>query len=182
MVVNVRRVVTGQDEAGKSVFVSDELVEPIVVALMPGLEFLNLWGADHTPVVPTDGARPHAPAYFPPPPGYRFALFTLPPDGTASLREDVDPRQAVAEVQERMPGLMDHMEPDNPGMHTTDTIDLDLVLVGDVYLELDDGAEVHLSTGDCVIQNGTRHAWHNRSSEPCRMLSILIGAQRSRSE
>jgi hypothetical protein len=28
-----------------------------------------------------------------------------------------------------------------------------------------------------VIQNGTRHAWHNRSSTPCRMLSILVGAQ-----
>jgi mannose-6-phosphate isomerase-like protein (cupin superfamily) len=74
--------------------------------------------------------------------------------------------------------MMDHMEPDHPGMHTTDTVDLDLMLSGEMFLELDDGAEVHLRPGDCVIQNGTRHAWHNRGSEPCTMLSILVGAQR----
>ena len=49
-------------------------------------------------------------------------------------------------------------------MHTTQTVDLDLVLEGEIWLELDDGEEVLLGPGDCVIQNGTRHAWHNRSS------------------
>jgi mannose-6-phosphate isomerase-like protein (cupin superfamily) len=176
--VSIRRVVTGQDEAGKSVFMSDELVDPVVLALMPGLEFVNIWGDDNTPSLPTDGARPAAPSYFPPPCGYRFALFTLPPEGSASLPADIDLQRAAAEMDEKLPGMMDHMEPERPGMHTTNTIDLDLVLEGDMYLELDDGAEVHLGTGDCVIQNGTRHAWHNRSSKPCRMLSILVGARR----
>src|SRR6516164_7229536 len=103
--VNARRVVTGQDGAGKSVFVRDERVEPIVVALMPGLEFVNLWGADETPALPTDGTRPAARAYFPPAPGYRFALFTLPPDGSASLPADVDLPRAMAEVNEQLPGM-----------------------------------------------------------------------------
>ena len=31
----------------------------------------------------------------------------------------------------------------NPGMHTTDTVDFDVVVSGEVYLELDDGAEVY---------------------------------------
>ena len=53
-----------------------------------------------------------------------------------------------------------------------------VVVSGEVYLELDDGAEVHLSAGDCVIQNGTRHAWHNRSSEKCVISVALIGAAR----
>jgi mannose-6-phosphate isomerase-like protein (cupin superfamily) len=177
-VVKVRRVVTGQDQTGRSVFVSDEVVEPIVLDLMPGLEFVNVWGGDDTPSLPTDGTRPAADSYFPPPPGYRFAFFTLPPDGSASLPEDLDLNRAIAEVDEKLPGMMAHMEPGSPGMHTTDTIDLDLVLEGDMYLELDDGQEVHLKAGECVIQNGTRHAWHNRSSEPVRMLSILVGARR----
>ena len=51
-------------------------------------------------------------------------------------------------------------------MHTTDTVDIDVVISGEVDLELDDGSEVHLRPGDCVIQNGTRHAWRNRTSEP----------------
>ena len=71
------------------------------------------------------------------------------------------------------------MEPDHPGMHTTDTVDLDIVLSGEVWLELDDGAEVHLQAGDCVIQNGTRHVWHNRTEEPARMFAALIGATRA---
>ena len=40
-------------------------------------------------------------------------------------------------------------------MHTTDTIDFEVVLDGEVWLELDDGVEVHLRAGDTVVQNGT---------------------------
>jgi quercetin dioxygenase-like cupin family protein len=89
---------------------------------------------------------------------------------------DIDIGAAIGELQRRLPGLADVMEPDHPGMHTTDTVDLDLVISGEIWLELDDGEEVHLRTGDCVIQNGTRHAWHNRSSEPAVMFGALLGA------
>jgi quercetin dioxygenase-like cupin family protein len=75
--------------------------------------------------------------------------------------------------------MADVMEPDHPGMHTTDTIDFDLVVAGEVWLELDDGAEVRLQVGDSVIQNGTRHAWHNRSSLPCTVAVAIVGAARS---
>jgi mannose-6-phosphate isomerase-like protein (cupin superfamily) len=177
--VGVRRVVTGRNDAGKSIFVSDEPVEPVTVELMPGLAFSNLWGGDDAPTLPTDGTPPAARTYFPPAGGYRFSVVTLPPEGSTSLPADLDVKQALAQVNDRLPGMMDHMEPDTPGMHTTDTVDLDFVLAGDLYLELDDGAEVHLKTGDCVIQNGTRHAWHNRSPTPCTMLSILVGGRRS---
>lgn len=46
--MKVRRVVTGQDASGKSVFVSDEEVEPVTLELLPGAEFHRLWGADET--------------------------------------------------------------------------------------------------------------------------------------
>ncbi len=59
-------------------------------------------------------------------------------------------------------------------MHTTDTVDYGIVVSGEIWPELDDGAEVHLKQGDCVVRNGTRHAWRNRSSETCAM----IGAKR----
>jgi quercetin dioxygenase-like cupin family protein len=63
-------------------------------------------------------------------------------------------------------------------MHTTDTIDFELVVSGEVWLELDDGKEVHLRAGDTVVQNGTRHAWRNKSTEPCRLVVFLAGANR----
>jgi quercetin dioxygenase-like cupin family protein len=50
---------------------------------------------------------------------------------------------------------------------------------GEVWLELDDGAEVCLRAGDAVIQNGTRHAWHNRSDAVTMILTALVGAHRS---
>jgi quercetin dioxygenase-like cupin family protein len=72
------------------------------------------------------------------------------------------------------------MEADHPGMHTTDTIDFIYVVSGEVWLELDDGQEVHLRPGDTVVQNGTRHAWHNRGSDPCQMVGVLVGAHRKK--
>jgi quercetin dioxygenase-like cupin family protein len=71
-----------------------------------------------------------------------------------------------------------HMEADNPGMHTTDTVDYEYVVSGRVILELDDGATVELGPGDTVIQNGTRHAWRNPYDGPCQMVVVLVGAIR----
>ncbi|MGH9048836.1 MAG: cupin domain-containing protein [Acidimicrobiia bacterium] len=181
--MSVRRVVTGVDDSGRSVFVDDEQVEPITVGLMPGLEFQPLWGSDQPVVLPTDGTPADAPAYFPPAGGFRFGLVSIPPEG--ERREGPAPGNpgpeaspTMEEVERKLPGLLGHMEPDHPGMHTTDTVDFDVVLSGDIYLELDDGAEVHLQTGDCIVQNGTRHGWHNRASQPCVLAVTTIGASR----
>ncbi|MEG3585963.1 MAG: cupin domain-containing protein, partial [Actinomycetota bacterium] len=64
-------------------------------------------------------------------------------------------------------------------MHTTDTVDYEFVISGEVVLELDDGAEVTLKPGDTVVPNGTRHAWRNRTNEPAVLVVVLIGAKRS---
>lgn len=177
--MTMRCVVTGQNTDGKSVFVSDTQVEPIKVALLPGTEFHRLWGSNAHPVLPTTGEPPDQRGYFPPPGGYRFGFFSLGPD-SVTMPEDLDIEAALGELQAQLPGLAEVMEPEYPGMHTTDTVDLDLVVSGEVWLELDDGAEVHLGVGDCVVQNGTRHAWHNRTSEPAVLFVTLLGAQRVR--
>jgi quercetin dioxygenase-like cupin family protein len=68
------------------------------------------------------------------------------------------------------------MDPSDPGMHATDTIDFEVVLEGTVVLELDDGAEVTLNAGDTVVQNGTRHRWKNPGDKPARMALFICGA------
>jgi mannose-6-phosphate isomerase-like protein (cupin superfamily) len=178
--MKVRRVVTGQDANGKSVFVSDTRVDPIEVAVMPGTTFFRLWGSDEPPALPEDGNRQLPPRYFPPTGGYRFGFYTIGPE-SVSLPEDLDIGTALEEISTKLPGLVEVVEPDNPGMHTTDTVDIDVVIKGEIDLELDDGEEVHLEAGDCVIMNGTRHAWRNRSSEPVLIFVTLLGAQRSSS-
>jgi mannose-6-phosphate isomerase-like protein (cupin superfamily) len=176
--MNVRRVVTGQRADGTSVFVSDEQVEPVTVSLLPGATFHRLWASDAMVQLPTDGTAPDAPRYFPPAGGFRFGVFTLGPD-TVTASEGIDFGAALAEVARKLPGLADSMEPAAPGMHTTDTIDYDFVLSGEVWLELDNGAQVHLRAGDCVVQNGTRHAWRNKSAAPCVLAFALVGARRA---
>jgi mannose-6-phosphate isomerase-like protein (cupin superfamily) len=175
--VRVRRVVTGHDNAGRAVFASDEEVEPVTTALMPGTEFHRLWGGDEAPTYPGDGSVPAHTAYFPPVGGYRFGFFTLPPSGTRGP-DDVDVAAELQTLGERLPGLLDHMEPDDPGMHTTDTTDFEVVLSGEATLELDDGAERTMRAGDTVVQNGTRHRWHNRGSEPVVIAVFMVGAHR----
>jgi len=175
--VNIRCVVTGRDPSGKSVFTRDSAVEPITLASAPGLEFHRLWGSDAIPTLPSDGTPPAHPRYFPPAGGFRFGFFTIPPESKI-LRDPTTLLAAFSELETRLPGMAEVLEPMHPGMHTTDTVDFDVVLSGEVFMELDAGAEVHLKPGDCVIQNGTRHEWHNRSSSPCVIAVVLVGASR----
>jgi mannose-6-phosphate isomerase-like protein (cupin superfamily) len=173
--VQVRRVVTGQDPQGRAVFVSDEVVEPVTVSLLPGAAFHQVWAADEVQALPADGARPASAGYFPPPNGFRFGFFTLGPE-SVTLPDDLDIGAAIAELSTKLPGLGDVMEPDQPGMHTTDTIDYGVVVEGEVWLELDDGEERLLRRGDCYIQNGTRHRWSNTGDIPAVLAVSIVGA------
>jgi len=175
--MDIRCVVTGQDASGKSLIMRDKGVQPVSVGLLPGYEFHRVWGSDSVVDLPSAGAAPKQPRYFPAKNGFRFGFFTLPP-ATKTRRERIVTASALEEMQEKLPGMMDVLEPDHPGMHMTDTVDFDVVISGEVYLELDDGAEVLLKAGDCVIQNGTRHAWRNRSAEKCVIAVTLVGAER----
>jgi uncharacterized cupin superfamily protein len=58
-------------------------------------------------------------------------------------------------------------------MHRTKTVDYGIVLEGEITLVLD-REETIIRAGDIVIQNGTNHAWANRSGKICRMVFILI--------
>jgi mannose-6-phosphate isomerase-like protein (cupin superfamily) len=174
---NVRRVVTGHSPEGKAVFVSDETVAAAPMGQGSAGGFHQLWGGDEAPTFPDDGRPPAQATFFPPVGGYRFVVVTMPPAGPRRPPEG-DPAALGAEMEGRFPGLASHMERDNPGMHTTDTIDFEYILSGEIALELDDGAEVVLHPGDTVVQNGTRHRWHNRSSQPAVYVAFLLGAHR----
>lgn len=174
--MDMRRVVSGHDAEGKAVVVSDEMMPPITLALLPGSEFHRLWASDAVPSFPDDGSNPDAASYFPPVGGFRFGFFTIPPDGGAGAPPDLDFEAALAEFDEKLPGLAEHLEPEDPGMHTTATVDYGVVLSGEAVLELDDGVKVTLRPGDAYVQNGTRHRWSNTGDVPAVLAITLIGA------
>jgi mannose-6-phosphate isomerase-like protein (cupin superfamily) len=180
--MDIRRVVTGHDADGKAVIVDDQMVAPVTLSLVPGNEFHRLWGADSVRTFPDDGSRPDGREYFPPVGGFRFGFFTIPPDGGAGAPPDLDFEAALAEFEEKLPGMGRYLEQAEPGMHTTATVDYGVVVSGQAVLELDDGVKVTLNPGDAYVQNGTRHRWSNTGDVPAVLAVTLIGARHEKVE
>jgi Cupin domain len=177
--MNVRRVVTGR-VGGKSTVVSDGGTRRSrAFKNIPGQMAALLWSTSAIPNAPTDGSDAVAEktSYVPPQPGEtRLMIVTFPPD---TVMMSIDPAAGFQEFAEHIPDLAAAMEPDSPGMHTTQTIDYGIVLEGEVWLELDDGEQAHLKPHDVIVQNGTRHAWRNKSDKPVKIAFVLIGAKKN---
>jgi hypothetical protein len=172
-----RRVVTGLRN-GKSVFVSDgPTPNAHVYQSVPGHMTSVLYATASKPRLPQDHAEQAPPQIrIPPEPGEtKLMVVVFPPD---SVFATVDHEAAIQEQAVHIPGLIQAFEADAPGMHTTKSVDYDIVLDGDVWLELDDGAETLMKQGDIVVQCGTRHAWRNKSARPATLCFVLIGAER----
>src|SRR5690349_20143910 len=114
--MKVRQVVTGHDRDGKAVFASDELLDPITVAARPGRAHHRPRGAAAPTTFPDDGGPTPHHVYFPAVDGYRFGLFTVLP-GAVMVPGPDDPQAMLAEMEEKLPGFLALLEPDNPGMH-----------------------------------------------------------------
>jgi hypothetical protein len=175
-----RRVVTGI-RAGKSVIVSDSAAPNSHLHLAtPGLMSAVVWTTAAVPQLSKDAHEPAPPGVrIPPQPGATTLLIVRFPPDAVMADPRFDPDAAGTEYMEHLPGLAELFEHEYPGMHTTDSLDYDIVLYGDIWLELDDGVQTHLSTGDIAVQCGTRHAWRNKSNRSTTMAFVLIGARRS---
>ncbi|WP_367325053.1 cupin domain-containing protein [Streptomyces sp. HUAS ZL42] len=174
----MRRVVTGHDQNGKSVVVSDGPVpRSREFTSLPGRVSRLPWATDPGEPVSRTGEdpTPKVASLLPAPGGTRFIVLTFQPD-SAFADPAFDPVAFDQESRADSPGLVELFEPD--GMHTTPTVDYGIVLQGEIVLELDDGHCTPLSAGDIVVQNGTRHGWRNRSDRPATVAFVLIGAER----
>ncbi len=173
-----RRVVTGVRD-GKSVLVSDgPVANAHHYASIPGMMTSVIYATVAPPRLPQNDDEPAPPrVHVPPAPGEtKMMIVTFPPD-SGFADPGFDPAAADLEQRVHIPGLAERFEADAPGMHCSETIDYDIVLDGEIWMELDDGAEVHLRQGDVVVQCGTRHAWRNKGDRTATMCFVLIGAE-----
>jgi hypothetical protein len=174
-----RRVVTGKNASGKSVVVSDG-PSPREMALKhtPGFVAAPIWMSAATPSLSAAANDPMSVAgasLLPRAGGSTFIIVTFPPDNVM-MSSDFDPTKAGPEHLVATPGIADTFEMDNPGMHTTPTVDYTVVLDGEIWLELDDGETVHLKPRDTVVQQAARHGWRNKGTTPATLAFILLGA------
>ena len=171
----MRRVVTGVNGSGRATVTSDQELPGHAFATIPGMHATMLWATSAGPVDrsgtdPVPSLRHDLPG----PGETRFHLIQFPPEEVFAS-PDFDPDAAAAEQRTVSPDLSERFEPGTPGTHTTETTDYAFVLAGSIVLELDDGVEVELRQGDALVQNGTRHTWHNRSGAPALLGVVWVG-------
>jgi mannose-6-phosphate isomerase-like protein (cupin superfamily) len=175
-----RRVVTGHDERGRAIVISDGPAPFVHVnKLHPEFYSTDIWRTFETPArivpraaEPTEGPRRQLPTpngsvlrinHFPPESG---SMRAMTPEESAKVFAGLgNPKASTVASGSR-----------HPLMHRTETVDFAIVLSGEITMMLDE-EDVHLTAGDVVVQCGTNHAWSNRSKEPCIVAFILIDGE-----
>lgn len=166
-----KRIVTGFDTRGRSVIISDG---PWPGRWDRGENDYDdyLWVITSVPApldiaeTTTDGVTRLVPS------GNEIAVrvVTLQPRAALARLSDAEvearhSRRDYAELEEL---------PDRPNMHRTPTLDVIVILSGEVDLELESGQVAHLKPGDSVVQRGTMHAWHVTGDVPCVMAGVTV--------
>ena len=172
----IRRVVTGHDQNGKAIVISDGPAPVHSNPLRPGQISHEIWKTNAMPIPiakdepdPTAGPRQLHPA----PRGTVFRISEVPPESDAIRNLTPEKARELFRAVGNEAASTFGRGGRHPLMHRTETVDYAVVLVGEIYLILDD-ADIKLSAGDVVIQRGTSHAWSNRSGKPVKMLYVLI--------
>lgn len=173
MVWQVRRVVTGHNEMGRSVVLSDGPAASVSeMASMPGLALTDLW---ETAVSPARNgghedmaARPVR--LTPPPSGTIFRIVEFPPD--TAWRNIADADAAFGSIGAAQ---AHDSQSSDPMRHRTNTVDYIIVLRGEIHALLDED-EILLRAGDCLVQRGTMHSWSVKGDQPCILAAVLVDA------
>lgn len=145
----VRRIVTTEDVDGRAIVAFPDA--PLQTLTLNGSTIVRLWettGVPTTVPVRSDAGASAANAY--------RAGFA----GTSLYVADIPPGTVGA-----IP------------LHREDSLDYIAILTGEVHLVLED-TEKRLEAGDVLVQGGNFHTWENRSDAPCRMLVVVLRAQR----
>ena len=141
----MRRVVTGNDAEGNSYVVADDRVTI-------GPEFPNIFK--------TTGDDPFGPGPEPEP-------RTLYPTDMARIEPE------VGGANFHFVALPPTTADAPPVWHRTETVDIDVLLGGELILMLDK-EETTLHPGDVVIQRNTNHAWKNPTNDPVYWAAVLV--------
>ena len=175
-----RRIITGHNMDGTAVIISD--APPTHTQLVGGPggpTFFEVWHTLETPaLIHAQPAEPEEKGLILPPPknGTRLRVIEFPPEGEEIRKlSGADAAAKFKSMGDEKASTSNEAAP-HPLMHRTKTVDYGIVLEGEITLVLDQD-ETIIHAGDIIIQNGTNHAWANRSGKICRMAFILIDGE-----
>ena len=170
-----RRIVSGHDTRGNSIFISDGPAPNVnIFENGGGMGVTESWSTVRTPTG-NQGNKSAGEINFVlelSPGGTKFRVVEYPPDKLRFARSG-DAR-TTRETRGGADVATDSTR--HPGMHKTASLDYAIVLCGEIHAVMDQG-ETLMRTGDVLIQRGTSHAWSNRTDQPARVAFVLIGAE-----
>ena len=176
MAFEIRRIVSGHNAQGKSIFITDGMVGPPAARRSSaGTSVVELWQTDCTPADNSGDKDPTDHAFRLPPPinGSVFRVVEYPPDKERFAA--MNPKDWAGDAKNQ--GYQrTGSDGRHAGFHKTDTIDYAIVIEGEIVALMDEGEKV-MKQGDVLIQRGTSHAWANRTDKPARVAFILIDAK-----
>lgn len=172
---DIRRVITGHNDDGKSVVIIDEAMTADLGHVLtpegqPNVRLADVWISRSVPDsnAGNGDSVDEKVTLEPPAGGAVFRALEIPPDSERNF-------EAMERYFEQM-DASDNLEgQQHPGMHQTDTVDFLVIISGEVWMILDE-EEVLLKQGDTCVQRGTLHAWSNRSDKPCLLAGVLVDA------
>jgi len=166
----VRRLITVDGPDGRSHMLQDAPITDDVLRdpARPGFSLTRVWATNRTPAVAlaAQQVRDMAASLGAPAGGAVFRILVLPPDDTWLAKVRREQVQAFFEQAGSPEACCWSADGPHPYMQKTRTLDLCVVLEGEPTLVLD-REQLTLAPTDTVVQRATRHAWSNRSSQPC---------------
>jgi mannose-6-phosphate isomerase-like protein (cupin superfamily) len=169
----VRRVVHGTGRDGRSTVLEDDHASRRLET--PAFTIVDIWRFNGLPTrISADDGLPEGIELTPPAGSAVFRMCSIAPDEEWSGRSYEESLEAIGHEEE---GGDDDESDLAPGHHRTDTVDVVVVLSGEVHC-VTDTHETLLKQGDVVVQTGNAHAWSNRSSEVCKVAFIMATGTR----
>jgi mannose-6-phosphate isomerase-like protein (cupin superfamily) len=157
---DVRLVVTGHDADNNGRFVSDRWIGPTPGLAADGWQAYVLWGVRSLPTLPDDGVSAIDTSVSGPG-SVRFVQTIVYPQGAET---PAGTAEALTDLEKPAEGS---------AMHFTRTVDLVVVIEGEVEVVLDT-ERTTLRQGDFLVQNGTRHEWLNYTDKPAKLGVIVL--------
>ncbi|MGX7006104.1 cupin domain-containing protein [Caballeronia sp. KNU42] len=172
----VRRIITGHDNDGKSIIVEDK-PSPHTMHLpgVPTFGVTDIWKTKSSPASNAGCADAcDGPIVLEPPTsGTVFRVVEFPPDRDYVGKWDA--HAGFSGMGDSGAGALATRDAPHEAMHKTRSVDYAFVLSGEIVAVLDT-CEVVMQPGDVLVQRGTNHAWSNRTDTPATVGFVLIDA------
>ncbi len=173
----VRHVICGLDQQGQSAVVYDG--PDCKVLDFPGQSVSVLWSSSSVPASNNSGAHGSMAAHYavlaqammPAAGGFTFLRCERLPEV-----EIAAPMAAMDRAKHAQDDATFMARPDlHPGMHATHTLDLHVVVSGELTLILE-AETVTLRAGESMVMRGVQHAWENRGNVPVVWYCVVVDA------